>query len=190
MTSKVQPPVRSENDERRDDVRPGEICLPFDPAAIPGDARVVFIGRIRSPWPDRAACPKNLREARERFASGARPRPKLEIDAPYRAGLAGLAGGAHVIVLAWLHQVRRDVIVQAPRHLDATKGVFALRTPLRPNPIAMDVVAITALDPEAGIVEIDAIDLVDGTPLVDVKPWLASVDVVPPEDRPTVAKVS
>ena len=63
-------------------LRPGEIVVPGDPAGAADDARLVFIGRIRSPWKTRADCPKNLPLAREQGAGAS-----LEIDAPWRAGL-------------------------------------------------------------------------------------------------------
>jgi tRNA (Thr-GGU) A37 N-methylase len=72
---------------------------------------------------------------------------------------------------------RRDVIVQRPRHLDRLVGVFALRSPARPNPVAMAVVTVRAIDLAACTLTVDAIDCFDGTPLLDIKPWLPSVDV-------------
>jgi tRNA-Thr(GGU) m(6)t(6)A37 methyltransferase TsaA len=157
-----------------DDVRPGEIRAALDPAALPPDAGIVFIGCARTPWRDRGQCPKNMRQARER-GEGAR----LEIAAPWRAGLAGLAAHPHAIVLTWMDRARRDLVVQAPRHSATPSGVFALRSPVRPNPIGVHVVRILALDAAAGIVEVDALDCLDLTPLVDLKPWLASVDIPP-----------
>ena len=152
-------------------LREGEIALPFDPAEQAGDARLVFIGRIRSPWRDRATCPHNLREARERGGGG-----WLEIDPPYRPGLAGLDGKSHLVLLYWLDQARRDVIVARPRRADHSSGVFALRSPVRPNPIGLAVSRVVELDAATGRITIDAIDCLDGTPLLDVKPYLATVD--------------
>jgi len=154
--------------------RPGEIALPFDPAETAADGRIVFIGRIRSPWTSRRDCPHNLREARERGGGGS-----VEIDPPWRPGLAGLANHAGAVLLYWLHDSRRDLIVQAPRHVDQPRGVFALRSPVRPNPIGLAAVRILSVDPDAGRIAIDAIDCLDGTPLIDVKPWIASVDAPP-----------
>jgi tRNA-Thr(GGU) m(6)t(6)A37 methyltransferase TsaA len=152
--------------------RPGEIALGFDPGARVS-AGVVFIGIARTGWtPD--DCPKNMREAR---ATG-RP-ARLEIAGPYRAGLAGLAPGMALQVLGWLDRSRRDLIVQAPRHREAPAGVFALRSPVRPNPLGLSCVLCTGLDAGAGVVELDALDLLDGTPILDIKPWIASVDAPP-----------
>jgi tRNA (adenine37-N6)-methyltransferase len=57
--------------------------------------------------------------------------------------------------------------------------VFGLRSPLRPNPIALAVVRLLGIDAATGRIEIDAIDCLDGTPLLDIKPYLPSVDAVP-----------
>ena len=157
--------------------RPGEVALPFDPGAQ-ADAGLAFIGRIRTPWGP-GDCPKNLRAARAK-GQGAR----VEVAAPYRAGLAGLAPGMAVVLLYWLGQGRRDLIVQAPRHRDTPAGVFALRSPVRPNPIGLAAVRLLALDAPAGVLEVDALDAFDGTPLIDIKPWLPGVDVPPEAGTP------
>jgi tRNA (adenine37-N6)-methyltransferase len=155
-------------------VRPGEIMLPDDPATARGDAHIVFIGQVRSPWTKDAPRPKNPREARERGGLA-----RLEIAAPYRPALRGLEAYSHVVVLAWLHEARRDALVIQPPHADTPRGVFALRSPVRPNPIGMTVARLVRVDCDAGIVEIDAIDFLDGTPLVDVKPYRPGIDAVP-----------
>ncbi len=153
-------------------IRPGEVALGFDPAERVS-AGVVFIGRLRTPWGP-GTCPKNLRAAREAGAAG-----RIEVDAPWRAGLEGLAPGMALVVLYWLGAGRRDLIVQAPRHRDSPTGVFALRSPVRPNPIGLAVVHCTGLDAAAGVVEVDALDAFDGTPLLDLKPWIAGIDLPP-----------
>ena len=154
--------------------RPGEILSPFDPAGTAADARLVFIGRIRSPWKSRADAPKNPNEARARGQSAS-----VEIDAPWRAGLDGIDAFSHLILLYWMHEARRDVIVQAPRHARVPRGVFALRSPVRPNPIALSVVRLLAIDQPAGRLAIDAIDCIDGTPLIDIKPYRPGIDSMP-----------
>jgi tRNA-Thr(GGU) m(6)t(6)A37 methyltransferase TsaA len=152
--------------------RPGERALPFALEAT--DAGLVFIGRIRSPWVTRENCPKSLRQARER-----RLPALVEIDPPWRDGLLGLDKASHVILLTWLHQARRDLIVQRPRNSTEASGVFALRSPVRPNPIGLSVVRLLESDQAAGRLTIDAIDVLDGTPLLDIKPYFASTDAVP-----------
>jgi tRNA-Thr(GGU) m(6)t(6)A37 methyltransferase TsaA len=148
--------------------------LADDPANARGDAHLVFIGRIRSAWTKDAPRPKNPREARERGGMA-----RLEIDSPFRPGLLGLEGYSHIIVLAWLHEAERTPIVIHPPHSEAARGVFALRSPVRPNPIGLTVARLVRVDAQAGIIEIDAIDFLDGTPLIDVKPYRPGIDAMP-----------
>jgi len=163
--------------------RPGEVALRFDPGRIADDAHLRFIGRLRSPWSP-GNCPKNLREAREAAVDLAPETERLfraEIDLPFRPGLEGLAAGMPVILLYWTGQARRDLIVLNPSHREGPTGVFALRAPSRPNPIAVGVVRLVEVDRAAGLLAFDALDAFDGTPLLDIKPWLPSVDVPPPQ---------
>ncbi len=155
------------------DKREGEIELPSDPAVFADDANVVFIGKIRTPWKTRKDCPKNLVQARERGGEA-----RIELDELWREGLSGLENSSHAIVLYWMHEAKRNLIVQCPRHKKQPTGVFALRSPARPNPIALAAVKIINIDKEQGIMTIDAIDCLDGTPLVDIKPWIATIDAV------------
>ena len=158
--------------------RPGEIRAAVDPVDMPGDAKLIFIGRARTPWRSRKECPKNLREARERGSSAG-----IEVDREWRLGLRDIQPGETIIVLTWMNHARRDLVVQAPRHRDGPAGVFSIRSPVRPNPIGLYVVRVLACDPEAGTLEVDALDCLDGTPILDIKPWRAGVDV-PPDETP------
>lgn len=159
------------------EAREGEVRLAFDPAGMPGDGRIVFIGRIASPWTSRDECPKNMVAARE----AGKP-ARLHVDGPYRPGLEGLAGTSHVVILTWL-PTPRDLIVQKPRHAETARGVFALRSPARPNPIGLHVARVLALDPASGAIDLDAIDVLDGTPVLDLKPYLPSIDAFPDATR-------
>lgn len=156
------------------ELREGEVELPFDPAAGVGDAHLVFLGRVRSPWRTREDCPKNMAEARGRGAAAA-----VEVDEPWRPGLAGLERVSHVAILTWLDRSRRNLIVQKPRHAPQAKGVFALRSPQRPNPVGLHVARLTGVDVAAGRLELEGIDVLDGTPVIDIKPYYASTDAVP-----------
>ena len=159
--------------------RDGEVALGFDPAERK-DAAITFIGVLQSDWAPGDA-PKNLRQSRE--AGGGRGR--VAINAPYRDGLRGLQVGQAIWLVLWFDRARRDLIVQAPRHADGPRGTFALRSPVRPNPIALGTTLITALDLETGVIGIDATDAWDGTPVLDIKPWIGTVDV-PPGWRPDI----
>ena len=151
--------------------RTGEITLPFDPAKTADDGAVVFIGRIASPWKTRADCPRNMEQARERGQTAS-----IEIDEVWRPGLDGLQRSTHAVVLYWMQEARRDLIVQCPRRRVDPAGVFALRSPARPNPIALATVRILSIDQAAGRIAIDAIDCLDGTPLLDIKPWSDAIE--------------
>lgn len=152
--------------------RAGEIAVTVPAAA---DAHLVFIGRIRTPWPTPADCPKNSRERADAAAT-------IEVDEPFARGLKDIHLFSHLIVLYWLHESRRDLIVQAPSHVPEPRGVFALRSPVRPNPIGVSVVELLAV--EGRRLTIRNIDCADGTPLLDIKPYLATTDAVPGARKP------
>ncbi len=155
------------------EIRDGEVQLGFDPSERI-DAGVTFIGHIRSDW-SRGNGPRNIASARETGGGNAR----IELVAGYALGLQGLKVGDPIIVLYWMDRGRRDLILQTPRHTPQPRGVFSLRSPVRPNPIAMATVVITSLDPDAGVIGIDATDAFDRTPVVDMKPWKSTIDVPP-----------
>ncbi len=156
-------------------VREGEITLPFDPAEVADGPRLAFIGHVQTPWKTRKDCPRNLTEARQRMREHGL-KAFLHIRAEYRQGLTGLEAYEHVIALYWMHRAARHIIIQRPRHQPGAFGVFALRSPVRPNNIAMSTVRILSLDQPAGIIEVDAIDCIDGTPLIDIRPWNPAID--------------
>ena len=151
--------------------RPGEQALE---APLGADATLTFIGIIRSDWAA-GDCPKNLTQARARGGGNAR----AELAPPFRPGLEGLAPGDGLVLLYWMDRARRDLIRQHPGHRPAPVGTFALRSPVRPNPVAMAVVRCQGIDAAAGVVRVDAIDALDGTPLLDIKPYLPGVDQLP-----------
>lgn len=158
--------------EDRGEIRDGEVTLPFDPADRV-QAGVTFIGQIRTPW-SRGNGPKNLVQARE-TGQGA----TIEMDPAYIPALQGLEEGAPVVLLYWMDKSARNIALQRPRHADGPRGTFSLRSPARPNPIALAVVILQGIDRTTGVLAIDAIDCYDNTPLLDIKPWKASIDVPP-----------
>jgi tRNA-Thr(GGU) m(6)t(6)A37 methyltransferase TsaA len=154
----------------KNDVRSGEVGIEL-PATF--DAGVHFIGRIRTPFKTRDDCPKNTSQSN---AIG-----RVELDPRYAAGLKDLQLYSHAILLYWMDQARRDLIEQVPAHLGRPRGVFALRSPVRPNPIALAAVEIVGI--EGGTLTVRHVDCVDGTPLVDIKPYFASTDSFPDAKR-------
>ena len=147
------------------DIRPSEIAIVL-PEKF--DAGVYFIGRIRTPWTRRDDCPKNARGSDATCA--------IELDPRYAAALDGVATCTHIVVLYFMDQARRDLLVQAPRHGER-RGTFALRSPARPNPIALSVVDLVAID--GARLTVRGLDCLDGTPLLDLKPYFASTDAKP-----------
>jgi tRNA-Thr(GGU) m(6)t(6)A37 methyltransferase TsaA len=147
-------------------IREGEVAV-----ALPGqfDAGVYFIGRIRTPWTQREECPKNPRESDAVCT--------IEIDRRYAAALAGVESCSHLLVLYWMDRARRDLVLQVPRHYGERRGTFALRSPARPNPIAASVATLLRIEDD--ILSVVGLDCLDGTPLLDIKPYFASTDAFP-----------
>jgi tRNA-Thr(GGU) m(6)t(6)A37 methyltransferase TsaA len=147
-------------------IRPGEIATEL-PASF--DAGLYFIGRIRTPWTRREDCPKNAGESDTVCT--------IELDPRYAAALDKVETCTHLIVLYWMDRARRDLVVQTPRHYGDGRGTFSLRSPVRPNPIALSVVTLLKVD--GTTLHVRNIDCLDNTPLLDIKPYFASVDSKP-----------
>jgi tRNA-Thr(GGU) m(6)t(6)A37 methyltransferase TsaA len=127
-------------------------------------AAVRPIGVIRSVLKSRASAPKQGRE-------GA-PDAWLEVSPFAAEGLEGLAAGDDIIVVTWFHRARRDVLKVYPRS-DRTRpltGVFATRSPDRPNPLGLHRVTVRRI--AGSRLRIGPIEAIDGTPVVDIKPVL------------------
>lgn len=147
-------------------IRPGEIAAELPPTF---DAGLYYIGRIRTPWTKREDCPKNPKESDAVCT--------IEIDPRYAQALDKVETCTHLIVLYWMDRARRDLVVQKPRHYGESRGTFALRSPVRPNPIALSVVKLLKI--EGTRLSVQNIDCLDNTPLLDIKPYFASVDSKP-----------
>lgn len=140
-----------------DAIRPGEVTTEM-PAAT--DAGVYFIGRIRTPWKTSAECPKRGQ------IDG--PVCRVEVDPRWHPALKGLERHGWVQLLYWMHLARRDLTLQNPREQGDLHGTFAIRSPVRPNPIASSVVKLVGI--EDGALLVRGLDCIDGTPLIDIKP--------------------
>ena len=147
-------------------IRPGEVAVAMPDAF---DAGLYYIGRIRTPWKTRRECPHNGRESDAVCT--------IEVDPRYADALKDVASSTHLIILYWMDQARRDLVLQAPRHYNAQRGTFALRSPVRPNPVAASVVKLLKVDGTK--LDVIGLDCIDGTPLIDIKPYFASTDAVP-----------
>ena len=147
-------------------VRPGEVAVELPDRF---DASLYFIGRIRTPWKTRDECPKNARQSDAVCT--------IEVDPRWAQALRHIESCSHLLVLYWMHEARRDLVLQVPRHYGEPRGTFALRSPVRPNPIAASVVRLVKV---AGTkLSVVGLDCLDGTPLVDLKPYFASTDSAP-----------
>ena len=146
----------SEISETDSEIRPGEETVELPP---PTDAGIFFIGTIRTPWRDRRECPKR--------GSLDGPICSIDVGDRWRPALAGLDNYRRIQVLYWMHRARRDLVLQTPAGAPTT-GTFALRSPVRPNPIASSIVELVAI--EGGTLRVRGLDCVDGTPLLDLKP--------------------
>jgi tRNA (adenine37-N6)-methyltransferase len=108
----------------------------------------------------------------------------LQIDAPFRSALLALDGFSHLNVLWWCHHLddpeyRAMVTTDKPYRLGPDRiGVFATRSPVRPNPIALTACPVIKIDHEAGRIDLGYIDAEDGTPILDIKPYLPATDRV------------
>lgn len=108
----------------------------------------------------------------------------LEIETKYRAALEGLEGFSHIDVLWWSHFLdtaeQRSIVTckQPYRKAPASVGIFATRSPLRPNPICLSVSEVTQVDAEQGLITLTYIDAEDGTPILDIKPYSPCIERV------------
>lgn len=121
------------------------------------------IGTVRSSLKNRADCPSQERE-------GA-PEAWIEIDPTFAEGLMGLHPGEEIWVFTWLHLGNRNTLRVHPRgnRDNPLKGVFATRSPSRPNPIGLHQTRILNFDMPLKI-KVDALEVVDKTPVIDIKP--------------------
>ena len=129
------------------------------------------IGHLETPFATLADCPRNGRQPNPA------PECRAVIDPSFQPGLAGLDGFSHLILLYWLGP-QPDRLAINPPFDGRERGVFATRAPLRPNPIGLSVVAFAGLD-GPGRLRVRFLDCRDGTPLLDIKPYLPSTDAEP-----------
>ena len=128
------------------------------------EAQLRPVGVIRSEL-------KNVGEAPKQGAEGA-PDATLEVEAWAAEALRGLAVGDEIIVITWFHRADRQVLEVHPRSdpRNPLTGVFATRSPDRPNPLGLHTVVVRAI--EGNRLRVGPIEAIDGTPVVDIKPAL------------------
>ena len=127
-------------------------------------ADLVFVGYIKTPYLSRDECPGQARP--ENGTS------QIVVDKQFSAAIEGLKTGGHIQVLYWFDKAERDILQTIPKWSETqeNRGVFSLRSPMRPNPIALSTVEIFSID--ENILTVTALDCIDGTPLLDIKPYI------------------
>jgi len=128
------------------------------------------IGHVRSPYSETSQIPKGLGAKHD--AEG-----ELEILPEFEAGLTDIEGFSHLYVIWAFDRSEGFQLMGKPPSDDRPHGVFATRSPRRPNPIALSVVEL--LGREGRRLRVRGIDMLDGTPILDIKPYLSSV----PEEK-------
>ncbi len=138
------------------------------PRARPGDEILCrAIGTIHTPFSRPEGTP-----IQGTFAPDAEG--TVEIDPPFVAGLADLEGFSHIVLLYAFHRTRGYALRVEPYLDDRERGLFATRAPRRPNPIGFSVVDLRRV--EGSVLHIAGVDMLDGTPLLDIKPYLPLLD--------------
>ncbi len=133
---------------------------------------VTPIGSIATPWRTIAECPRNGRQP------DPAPVCHVRVFEPFVPGLRGLAGMSHLILIYWLDRVTSPLLEFVPPFDTEPRGIFATRGPRRPNPIGLSIVKFDGFDaPDRLLVRF--LDCVDGTPLLDIKPYLPTTDSEP-----------
>ena len=131
------------------------------------------IGEIRTPYQDTQNMPIQP-------AGAAETQGRVVVDQEYAQGLADLDGFSHIILLYYFHRSQGFALTVRPFLDKREHGLFATRAPRRPNPIGLSVVALERM--EGNVLHVRGVDLLDHTPLLDIKPF------VPAFDSPEVTK--
>jgi tRNA (adenine37-N6)-methyltransferase len=134
------------------------------------ELKIEPIGVIETPFREPAGTP--IQTSR---ANGARG--KVRIDPRFRAGLQDLAGFERIWLVYWLHKAPGSSLLVTPFLDQRQRGIFATRAPVRPSPIGIS--AVRLLTVQEGILEVADVDMIDGTPLLDIKPYVPEFDCYP-----------
>ncbi len=127
------------------------------------------IGTIHTPFETLEDMPIQPKGAREVIGT-------VELQERYVEGLADLNGFSHIYLLYQFHRAERTALTVTPFMDTKPRGVFATRSPLRPNHIGISIVKVIGV--EKNIITVQGIDILNGTPLLDVKPYIAAFDAV------------
>jgi len=126
------------------------------------------IGTVRSPYKIRGDAPRQGRLS-DTVAT-------IVIDERYRDGLYRLQENRHLFVLCWFDRSDRNVLRATPPHRKTELGVFTTRSPDRPNPVGLSLVDLLSVG--EGILTVRGLDALDGTPVIDIKPYSPEIDSI------------
>jgi len=124
------------------------------------------IGFVKSPYTETSQIPKGCGASHE--AEGV-----LEIEPEFEEGLTDIEGFSHLFVIWVFHKVEGYSLLGTPPTDNRPHGVFATRSPFRPSPIGLTVVELIRRD--GSRLHVRGVDMVDGTPILDIKPYLSSI---------------
>ena len=133
-----------------------------------GEMRYRAIGTVHSPYKETHGTPIQASAALDVEGT-------IELLPQYSEGLEDLKGFSHIILIYHFHLSKQCCLKVKPYLDDKLHGVFATRAPSRPNPIGVSVVQLTKI--EGNVLHIKDVDIVDGTPLLDIKPYVTEFDV-------------
>jgi len=138
------------------------------------------IGIVRSPYATMADAPHQGRFSDQES--------EIIIDEAYSIGLTDIEHHPHLIVLSWLDRAERNTLTAIPPHdlHHREHGVFATRSPHRPNPIGLCVVDL--IKRNGRTLRVRGLDVIDGTPVLDIKPFSRGIDCVPDKQRKPITK--
>jgi tRNA-Thr(GGU) m(6)t(6)A37 methyltransferase TsaA len=125
------------------------------------------IGVIHSPFDEPAGAP-----IQPRYAQGVEG--TVEVFEPFAAGLCDLAGFERIWLIYWFHKAPSARLVIRPFKDEVDRGLFATRAPCRPNPVGLSAVRLLSI--ESCILRVADVDILNGTPLVDIKPYVPEFD--------------
>jgi tRNA-Thr(GGU) m(6)t(6)A37 methyltransferase TsaA len=125
------------------------------------------IGTIHSPF-------EGIEKVPIQPAAASGIRGTVEVFAEFAAGLQDVHGFSHIILLYHFHRVTQARLTVIPFLDDQPRGVFATRAPSRPNPIGLSIVRLLGI--EGSVLYVENVDIVDGTPLLDIKPYVPAFD--------------
>ncbi len=127
------------------------------------------IGVVSSPFKTREQAPRQGREC-EGCST-------ITIYPGFRAGLGEMIGISHIWVLYWMDRAERNVLFSRRPEWIEDRPVFTIRSPARPNPIALSIGRIVSF--EDGVITVSGIEALDGSPVIDIKPYIPGLDCIP-----------